>query len=61
MTETEDLYLVVRNHEDQYSIWAAGREIPAGWESLGEPATRTDCLDGSPSCGRTCARPVCEP
>lgn len=45
MSQTDDLYLVVRNHEDQYSIWRAGREIPAGWESVGDPAARSACLD----------------
>ena len=38
-------YQVVVNHEDQYSIWPAGREIPAGWQAVGEPDTRAECLD----------------
>ncbi|WP_432142961.1 MbtH family protein [Streptomyces sp. bgisy084] len=45
MSETDDRYVIVRNHEDQYSIWRAGREIPAGWEPVGEPDTRSACLD----------------
>lgn len=45
MSETDDRYVIVRNHEDQYSIWSADREIPAGWEPVGEPASRTVCLD----------------
>ena len=45
MSETDDRYVIVRNHEDQYSIWSADREIPAGWEPVGEPAPRTACLD----------------
>jgi MbtH protein len=45
MPDTNDLYFVVRNHEDQYSIWPSGREIPAGWESVGDPAARSACLD----------------
>ncbi|GGZ96495.1 MbtH family protein [Streptomyces bluensis] len=45
MTEADDLYTIVRNHEHQYSIWPAGREIPAGWEPVGDPAARSACLD----------------
>jgi MbtH protein len=37
-------YVVVRNHEEQYSVWAATSPPPAGWESVGEPASREDCL-----------------
>ena len=40
----EDLYLVVRNQEDQYSVWNEGRSLPAGWESIGEPSSKQDCL-----------------
>ena len=29
-------YEVVRNHEDQYSIWPIGLAIPAGWETVGK-------------------------
>jgi MbtH protein len=39
-----DLYFIVRNCEDQYSIWRAGKEIPAGWERVGEPASKDACL-----------------
>jgi MbtH protein len=43
-TEVKRTYRVVRNDEDQYSIWPADREIPAGWYP--EPVTgpRADCL-----------------
>ena len=29
-------YVVVRNDEEQYSIWPADREPPAGWFVVGE-------------------------
>lgn len=35
---------VVRNDEEQYSIWPEGREIPAGWEPAGFRGLRGDCL-----------------
>lgn len=45
-TEDEDeQYVVVVNDEAQYSIWPAGRELPAGWRPVGEPAARQECLD----------------
>ncbi len=34
-TETE--YNIVINHEEQYSIWPAGRKIPGGWELVSIP------------------------
>jgi MbtH protein len=38
-------YLVVVNHEEQYSIWPAGRDLPAGWRAEGTSGTRQTCLD----------------
>lgn len=38
------IYLVVVNDEEQYSIWPDGREIPAGWQPVGEPRPREECL-----------------
>ena len=38
-------YLVVVNHEEQYSIWPAFKEIPAGWTATGPRGKRKVCLD----------------
>ena len=38
-------YKVVINHEEQYSIWPADRESPAGWRDAGKAGTRQQCLD----------------
>jgi len=38
-------YTVVVNHEEQYSIWPEGRDIPDGWRSLGVSGTEAECLD----------------
>ncbi len=43
-TVTADDYTVVRNDEEQYSIWWVGRELPAGWEEVGVTGTREACL-----------------
>jgi MbtH protein len=37
-------YVVVQNHEEQYSIWWAGRELPAGWRVAGKTGTKEECL-----------------
>lgn len=37
-------YLIVRNHEDQYSIWAAERPLPAGWTDTGDGGSEEECL-----------------
>ncbi|MGW6980818.1 MbtH family protein [Streptomyces sp. NPDC054932] len=43
--QTDDrTYHVVRNDEEQYSIWWADREIPAGWHTEGTTGTREQCL-----------------
>ncbi|MEV0397108.1 MbtH family protein [Polymorphospora rubra] len=46
MEELEDrrLYHVVVNDEEQYSIWADGSEIPAGWHTAGFTGDRAACL-----------------
>ncbi len=38
-------YSVVINHEEQYSIWFADREVPAGWKAVGKEGTKQECLD----------------
>jgi MbtH protein len=35
---------VVINHEEQYSIWPVGREIPDGWTATGFSGTKEECL-----------------
>jgi MbtH protein len=34
----------VVNDEEQYSIWPADRDIPAGWRATGTEGTRDECL-----------------
>ena len=42
--DSERGYVVVLNDEEQYSIWWADRELPAGWRSNGFEGTREACL-----------------
>ncbi|UXI66273.1 MbtH family protein [Tahibacter amnicola] len=44
-TNTDLLYFAVINHEEQYSIWPADRELPSGWSAVGEAQPREACLD----------------
>ncbi|WGM39046.1 Protein MbtH [Caulobacter sp. NIBR1757] len=38
------VYEVVVNHEEQYSIWPADRELPLGWNKAGKSGTKAECL-----------------
>ncbi|MFE7465191.1 MbtH family protein [Streptomyces sp. NPDC057499] len=38
------VYDVVRNDEEQYSLWDAERELPAGWRREGTRGTREECI-----------------
>ncbi|MFD9691733.1 MbtH family NRPS accessory protein [Kitasatospora sp. NPDC059088] len=38
-------YTVVYNSEEQYSVWRADTEPPAGWTTTGFTGTRDECLD----------------
>jgi MbtH protein len=37
-------FRVVVNDEEQYSIWPADREIPAGWRGDGVVGGKEECL-----------------
>ncbi|MEO5877709.1 MAG: MbtH family NRPS accessory protein [Streptosporangiaceae bacterium] len=37
-------YDVVINDEEQYSIWRVGREVPAGWRTVGVRGSKDECL-----------------
>lgn len=40
----ETRYRVVRNHEEQHSIWPADRANPAGWQDEGFAGAKDECL-----------------
>jgi MbtH protein len=42
--DAEALFEVVLNHEEQYSIWPADREVPAGWKKAGKQGNKADVL-----------------
>jgi MbtH protein len=42
--EEDGAYSVVVNQEEQYSIWRADREPPAGWRRTGRLGDKAQCL-----------------
>jgi MbtH protein len=42
--DSSELYYVVKNTEEQYSIWPHYKKIPEGWEAVGEPKPKAECL-----------------
>jgi len=42
--DADATFEVVVNHEEQYSIWPAGRDLPAGWHLAGKSGKRAECL-----------------
>jgi MbtH protein len=46
MTDETDstVYIVVVNHEEQYSIWPEYKEIPLGWRDAGRLGPKDECL-----------------
>ena len=47
MNDEHDLteYTVVRNAEEQYSIWPADRQLPLGWSEVGKRGPKRECLE----------------
>lgn len=43
--DEDALFEVVVNHEEQYSIWPADREPPAGWNKVGKSGKKAECLE----------------
>ncbi len=41
---TEPRHVVVRNDEEQYALWPAGRPAPAGWHETGFGGTEAECV-----------------
>jgi MbtH protein len=43
-SDNEPQFKVVVNHEEQYSIWPADRDTPAGWAAEGTQGPKELCL-----------------
>lgn len=44
-SEDTRTYIVLVNHEEQYSLWLADKEIPLGWSAVGKPGSKAECLE----------------
>jgi MbtH protein len=44
MTDDGTRWWVVVNDEEQYSIWAAERDVPSGWRTVGPQRSKEECL-----------------
>ncbi|MGO9454083.1 MAG: MbtH family protein [Candidatus Binataceae bacterium] len=42
--QLEEVFHVVINEEEQYSIWAANRPLPNGWRIVAAKGSREKCL-----------------
>lgn len=40
----DELYRVVMNDEEQYSIWSDDLELPRGWRDVGFRGAKAECL-----------------
>ena len=40
----EEIYDVVVNLEDQYSIWPSNKKLPFGWKAVGKCGLKDECL-----------------
>ncbi|MFG3104468.1 YqcI/YcgG family protein [Streptomyces sp. NPDC048182] len=49
-------WTVVSNDAGRYSVWEAGRDLPAGWRTTGASGTRDACLDHIAALGPSPAR-----
>ena len=37
-------YIVLINHEEQYSLWPATKTVPSGWTPAGKEGTEQECM-----------------
>lgn len=44
-TQEIEVFLVVVNHEEQYSVWPKHKTIPNGWRAVGPAGDKASCLE----------------
>lgn len=42
--DDEGVFQVLVNDEEQYSLWPADKEVPAGWRGDGMKGSREECM-----------------
>lgn len=43
MEDDSTTYKVIINHEEQYALWPANNDLPAGWRAEGKTGSRDEC------------------
>jgi MbtH protein len=43
--EAQQTYVVLVNHEEQYSLWLSHKDIPAGWKRVGVSGSKAECME----------------
>ncbi len=43
-SDSEELFKVLINDEEQYSLWPMEKDIPQGWKQIGPSGTKEECL-----------------
>lgn len=43
-TDSNETYIVLINHEEQYSLWPSAKSVPAGWTVAKTEAPKAECL-----------------
>jgi MbtH protein len=43
--EVQQVYTVLVNDEEQYSLWPSHKDIPAGWRSVGVTGSKAECTE----------------
>jgi len=44
MDDDNTTYQVLRNDEEQYSLWPVSLDVPAGWQPVGKQGTKDECM-----------------
>lgn len=42
--DDDQLYVVLRNHEEQYSLWPKRKSVPDGWRETGFEGSKAECV-----------------
>lgn len=43
--EDTQVYMVIVNDEEQYSLWPKFKETPLGWKAAGKTGSKDECTD----------------
>lgn len=44
-TNNDEIFKILINDEEQYSLWPAWKEAPKGWKPVGPTGSKQECLE----------------